>query len=111
MLSHLDYIFSSSDLVLALIWFLDSNLLEIEIIRKRLPVFHARAYPRVRVTPREWAMSAVIMCLRQIVGRSLVHFQLLEAKWHNLRCYAHCYATDYCCSGIHLYSKGFQLRI
>ena len=49
MLSHLDCIFSSADLVLALIWFLNPNQLEIEIFSEPPPVFHV--YQSDHVTP------------------------------------------------------------
>ena len=43
-LSHLDWIFSFNDLVLALVWFMENDLLEIGIFGEQPPVFHARAY-------------------------------------------------------------------
>ena len=52
-------------------------------------------------------LFTVTVCLLPIVGGLLVDSQLLEAKWHNLRCHAHCYATDYYCSAICVYHHGF----
>ena len=39
--------------------------------------------------------AVFIACPRSIVRGLLVHLRLLEVKRHNLRCYAHCYATDH----------------
>ena len=51
LLSHLDWIFSFSDLVLALVWFMENDLLEIGItVSDRPPVFHICAYSSGHVT-------------------------------------------------------------
>ena len=50
MLSHSNYIFSSSDLVRPPMWFLERDLLENGISVSKTPVFHARAYPRGHIT-------------------------------------------------------------
>ena len=52
--------------------------LEIEIFGEKPFVFHSRAPKWPCYTG--WAF----------------YVRLLEAKWHNLRYYAHCYTTDYC---------------
>ncbi len=56
-------------------------------------VFHARAYPN-----RQWLLCSPV----RLFACSPVHVRLLEAKWYNLRCYAHRYTTDYCCSVVPL---------
>ena len=80
MLSHLDYIFSSSDLVLALIWFLDLKLLEIEMFGEQLPVFHACAYSSGHVTANRLCSLCLLVPLRLLEACLFILYSIVGGE-------------------------------
>ena len=86
-----------------MVWFLENDLLVIGIFGEQPHVSHARVYPSGHITQNGLCSMWSLVHIRLSETCLFIPDCLLEAKWHNLGCYSHCYATDDLCSDIHVY--------